>query len=192
MTPNLTRQEKRQLPIHKPNHSAAGSFEARVFLTVPQMIHDLESLNCKRIENSPPVAIDVAPRLARTTLQYKSTERTNEGGLKIMDNRSRFATEMNQTCFQYVEDWSETSITGNNSFQWYFLTSLQIKWAGIENCVELLSKEMPDIEIDDNGLFEEERRLNAYLTSNKLEQLENQHAEKLIKDGWKYFNPVSK
>ncbi|GFT11386.1 hypothetical protein TNCV_1144521 [Trichonephila clavipes] len=36
---------------------------------------------------------------------------------------------------------------------------------------------MPDIKIDDNGLFEEERRLNAYLNSNELEQLENQHAE---------------
>ncbi|GFT79542.1 hypothetical protein TNCV_1326031 [Trichonephila clavipes] len=36
---------------------------------------------------------------------------------------------------------------------------------------------MPDIKINDNGLFEEERRLNAYLDSNKLEQLENQHAE---------------
>ncbi|GFV20728.1 hypothetical protein TNCV_3362241 [Trichonephila clavipes] len=36
---------------------------------------------------------------------------------------------------------------------------------------------MPDIKVDDNGLFEEEKRLNAYLNSNKLEQLENQHAE---------------
>ncbi|GFX20732.1 hypothetical protein TNCV_77891 [Trichonephila clavipes] len=36
---------------------------------------------------------------------------------------------------------------------------------------------MPDIEIDDNGLFEEVRRLNASLNSNTLEQLENQHAE---------------
>ncbi|GFX15560.1 dimer_Tnp_hAT domain-containing protein [Trichonephila clavipes] len=84
---------------------------------------------------------------------------------------------MNQTCFQYVEDWSETNITRNNSFQWYFCTSLQIKWADIENCVEFLSKELPHIKIDDNGLFEEERRLNTYLNSNTLEQLENQHAE---------------
>ncbi|GFS62199.1 hypothetical protein TNCV_477251 [Trichonephila clavipes] len=38
---------------------------------------------------------------------------------------------------------------------------------------------MPDIKIDDNCLFEVERRLNAYLNSNKLEQLGNQHAEKL-------------
>ncbi|GFX03441.1 hypothetical protein TNCV_4634531 [Trichonephila clavipes] len=36
---------------------------------------------------------------------------------------------------------------------------------------------MPDIKIDDNGLFEEERRLNEYLNSNKLEQWANQHAE---------------
>ncbi|GFX47992.1 uncharacterized protein TNCV_4113271 [Trichonephila clavipes] len=98
---------------------------------------------------------------------------------------------MNQTYFQYVEDWSETNITGNNSLQWYFLTSLQIKWPNIENCVEFLSKEMPDIKIDDNGLFEEERRLNAYLNSDKLEQLENQHAE--IDKGWvKTLKPLQK
>ncbi|GFW69509.1 hypothetical protein TNCV_488551 [Trichonephila clavipes] len=34
-----------------------------------------------------------------------------------------------------------------------------------------------DCSIKDNGLFEEERRLNAYLNSNKLEQLENQHVK---------------
>ncbi|GFX77612.1 hypothetical protein TNCV_1752231 [Trichonephila clavipes] len=42
---------------------------------------------------------------------------------------------------------------------------------------------MRDIKIDDNGLFEEERRLNAYLNSNELEQLENQYAE--IDKRWK-------
>ncbi|GFX31112.1 hypothetical protein TNCV_2026151 [Trichonephila clavipes] len=36
---------------------------------------------------------------------------------------------------------------------------------------------MPDIKIDDNGLFEVERRLNVCLNSNKLEQLENQHVK---------------
>ncbi|GFV88204.1 uncharacterized protein TNCV_3243531 [Trichonephila clavipes] len=36
---------------------------------------------------------------------------------------------------------------------------------------------MPDIKIDDDCLFEEIRRLNAYLNSNKLEQWENRHAE---------------
>ncbi|GFS76487.1 hypothetical protein TNCV_1621081 [Trichonephila clavipes] len=86
---------------------------------------------------------------------------------------------MNQTCFQNVEEGSETNITGNNSFQWYFLTLSQVNRADIENCVEFLSKEMPDIKIDDNCLFEVERRLNMYLISNKLEQLENQHAETL-------------
>ncbi|GFW63989.1 hypothetical protein TNCV_706941 [Trichonephila clavipes] len=86
---------------------------------------------------------------------------------------------MNQTCFQNLEEWSETNITGNNFFQWYFLTWAQVKWADIENYVEFLSKEMPDIKIDDNCLFEVERRLNVHLNSNKLEQLENQHAEKL-------------
>ncbi|GFU24037.1 uncharacterized protein TNCV_3332471 [Trichonephila clavipes] len=90
---------------------------------------------------------------------------------------------MNQTCFQNVEEWSETNITGNNSFQWYFLTCSQVKLADIENYAEFLSKETPDIKIDDNYLFEVERRLNVYLNSNKLEQLENQHAEKLVKCG---------
>ncbi|GFT71423.1 hypothetical protein TNCV_970961 [Trichonephila clavipes] len=84
---------------------------------------------------------------------------------------------MNQTCFQYVEEWSETNTAGNNSFQWYFLTSSQVNWADIENGVEFLSKEMLDIEIDNNCLFEEERGLEEYLNSNKLERLENQHAE---------------
>ncbi|GFW21762.1 hypothetical protein TNCV_2529602 [Trichonephila clavipes] len=49
----------------------------------------------------------------------------------------------------------------------------------MENYAEFLSKEFPDIKIDDNCLFEVERRLNVHLNSNKLEQLENQHAEKL-------------
>ena len=47
----------------------------------------------------------------------------------------------------------------------------------LKNCVEFLSKEMPDIKIDDNCLFEEIRRLNVYLNSDKLEQWENQHFE---------------
>ncbi|GFS93871.1 HTH_Tnp_Tc3_2 domain-containing protein [Trichonephila clavipes] len=42
---------------------------------------------------------------------------------------------------------------------------------------------MPDNKIDGNCLFEEERRLNAYLNSNKLGQLENPHAEKFVKHG---------
>ncbi|GFV64983.1 hypothetical protein TNCV_3963931 [Trichonephila clavipes] len=40
---------------------------------------------------------------------------------------------------------------------------------------------MPDVKIDDNGLFEE-RRLIAYLNSNKSEQLVNLQDLKLIKD----------
>ncbi|GFV96878.1 uncharacterized protein TNCV_4350911 [Trichonephila clavipes] len=86
---------------------------------------------------------------------------------------------MNQICFQNVEEWSETNITGNNSFEWYFLIWSQVKWADIENYVKFLSKEMPNIKIDDNCLFEVERRLNVHLNPNKLEQLEYQHAEKL-------------
>ncbi|GFW18941.1 hypothetical protein TNCV_5133931 [Trichonephila clavipes] len=86
---------------------------------------------------------------------------------------------MNQTCFQNVEEGSEPNITGNNSFQWYFLAWSQVKWADIENYVEFLSKEMPNIKIDDNCLFKVEIRLNVCLNSNKLEQLENQHAENM-------------
>ncbi|GFX14484.1 uncharacterized protein TNCV_1616671 [Trichonephila clavipes] len=55
----------------------------------------------------------------------------------------------------------------------------QVNWVDIENYVEFLSKEIPDIKIDDNCLLELERRLNVYLNSNKLEQLENQYAKKL-------------
>ncbi|GFX38472.1 uncharacterized protein TNCV_2344451 [Trichonephila clavipes] len=84
---------------------------------------------------------------------------------------------MNQTCFRSDEEWSETNITGNNSFQWCFLTSSQVNWTDIENCVDVLSKEMPDIKIVDNGLIDEIGRLNVHLNYNKLKQLENQHAE---------------
>ncbi|GFS63971.1 dimer_Tnp_hAT domain-containing protein [Trichonephila clavipes] len=55
-----------------------------------------------------------------------------------------------------------------------FITS---KWADIENCVDFLSKEMHEIKIVDNGLFDEIGRLNAHLNYNKLKQLEHQHAE---------------
>ncbi|GFW60275.1 hypothetical protein TNCV_1843561 [Trichonephila clavipes] len=57
--------------------------------------------------------------------------------------------------------------------------SSKVNWTDIQNYVEFLSKEMPDIKIDVNCLFEVERRLNVQLNSYKLEQLENQHAEKL-------------
>ncbi|GFX17215.1 uncharacterized protein TNCV_2857381 [Trichonephila clavipes] len=59
------------------------------------------------------------------------------------------------------------------------------KMEDIENYVEFLSEEMPDVKINDNCLLEVEveRRLNVYLNSNKIEQLENQHAAKLVKDG---------
>ncbi|GFX98740.1 hypothetical protein TNCV_1503181 [Trichonephila clavipes] len=87
---------------------------------------------------------------------------------------------MNQTCFQNVEEWSETNITGNNSFQWCFLTWSQVKWTDMENYVEFLSNEMPDIKIDDNCLFEVERRMNVHLNFNKVEELESQHAEKSL------------
>ncbi|GFV71057.1 hypothetical protein TNCV_946501 [Trichonephila clavipes] len=101
----------------------------------------------------------------------------------IRDSKVRKWAKMNQTCFQNVEEWSETNITGNSNFQWYFLTLSHVNWADIENYVEFLTKEIPDIKIEDNCLFEVERRLNVYLNSNKLEQLENPHAEKLLKYG---------
>ncbi|GFX93581.1 histone-lysine N-methyltransferase SETMAR [Trichonephila clavipes] len=53
----------------------------------------------------------------------------------------------------------------------------QINWADIENCIDFLSKEMPDTKIVDNGLFDEIGRLNVHLNYNKLKQLEHQHAE---------------
>ncbi|GFW24827.1 hypothetical protein TNCV_1960921 [Trichonephila clavipes] len=111
-------------------------------------------------------------------------------GSYLTPNYSRSQSEiqrdlpkMNQTCFQNVEEWSETNITGNKSFQWYFLTLSQMNWADIENYIEFLSKEMPDIKINGNCLFEVVRRLNVYLNSNKLKQLENQRAVKMVEDG---------
>ncbi|GFX64303.1 metabotropic glutamate receptor 8 [Trichonephila clavipes] len=50
---------------------------------------------------------------------------------------------------------------------------------------------MLDIKINDNCLLEVERRLNVYLNSNKLELLENQHAVKLVKDGYVQHNKTS-
>ncbi|GFV96854.1 hypothetical protein TNCV_4350671 [Trichonephila clavipes] len=85
---------------------------------------------------------------------------------------------MNQTCFQNDEEWYETNITGNNSFQWCFLTSSQVNLVDIDNCVDFLSKEMPGIKIVDNGFqFDEIGRLNVHLNYNKLKQLEHQHSE---------------
>ncbi|GFU20782.1 hypothetical protein TNCV_4173161 [Trichonephila clavipes] len=52
---------------------------------------------------------------------------------------------------------------------------------------------MPDVKIDDNGLFEEERRLNVYLNTNKLEQLENQHVEmdeRWVTDSWPVYHEL--
>lgn len=57
------------------------------------------------------------------------------------------------------------------------MASSPVCWTDIESCVEFLSKELPDIKIDDNCLFEEIRRLNVYLNSEKLIQWENQHVE---------------
>ncbi|GFV29593.1 hypothetical protein TNCV_329591 [Trichonephila clavipes] len=63
------------------------------------------------------------------------------------------------------------------------LTSPQVNWADIENWVEFLTKEMPDIKIDDNCLFEVERRLNVYLNSNKLEQLQGRSYRRINDTG---------
>ncbi|GFY02744.1 hypothetical protein TNCV_3506241 [Trichonephila clavipes] len=41
------------------------------------------------------------------------------------------------------------------------VTPSPVNWADIENCVEFLLKEMPDMKIDNNCLLEEFRRLNA-------------------------------
>lgn len=71
-----------------------------------------------------------------------------------------------ETFFQYVKGCSEPNIAMNNSFKWCSLTSSQINWADIENCLEFLSEEMPDIIINDNRLFEEIRRLVVYLNPN--------------------------
>ncbi|GFW98832.1 uncharacterized protein TNCV_2837931 [Trichonephila clavipes] len=73
-------------------------------------------------------------------------------------------------------------------FNGIFVTLSQVNWADMENHVEFLSKETPDIKIEDNFLFEVERRLNVHLNSNKLEQLENPHAENLVKYGRNYLN----
>ena len=62
---------------------------------------------------------------------------------------------------QYVEEWFETNITGNYSFQWCFLTSSQVNWTDIKNYVAILLKKLSDINIDDNCLFEEIKRLNV-------------------------------
>ncbi|GFW56284.1 hypothetical protein TNCV_1878041 [Trichonephila clavipes] len=58
-------------------------------------------------------------------------------------------SETNLTSFKYVEEWSETNISGNNNFQWCFMTSSQVNWADLENCVDFLWKEMPDNKIDE-------------------------------------------
>ena len=76
-----------------------------------------------------------------------------------------------------VSNVSKIGLKQNNSFKWYFLASSQVNWADIENCVEFLSKEMPDIKIDDNSLFEDIIKLNLYFNSDKLEEWENHQVE---------------
>ena len=50
-------------------------------------------------------------------------------------------------------------------------------WKDIESSVQFLSTELPDIKIDDNRLFEEIRKVNIYLNSEKLVKWENEHVE---------------
>jgi len=68
-----------------------------------------------------------------------------------------------------------------------FLTSSQINWADIKNCAAFLLKELLDIKMNDNCPFEELRRLNVYLNSDKLEQWKNQHV-KIDKNWVEVFN----
>ncbi|GFU22140.1 hypothetical protein TNCV_2060261 [Trichonephila clavipes] len=44
----------------------------------------------------------------------------------------------------------------------HFVHNEQVNWADIENRVEFVSKEMPNVKVEDNGLFEEIRTLNVY------------------------------
>lgn len=145
----------------------------------------------KKIEGENISATEVSLILNDFVLQYKSRYEENFVPLLIKRKLSnleesnpgvtdKFIKEIQnfyQTCFQYVEEWSETNMTTNNSFQWCFLTSSEVNWADIEKCVEFLSTEMPDIKIDDNALFDEIRRLNLYLNSDKLDIWKNQYVE---------------
>jgi hypothetical protein len=143
----------------------------------------------QKIEGERISATEVSLILNDFVLQYKSRfeekcipliikrklsnlEESNPGMTKKF---TKEAQNFYQTCSQYVEEWFETNFTGNDSFKWCFLTSSQVRWAEIENCIEFVSKEMPDIKIDDNCLFEEIRRLNVYLNFDNLGQWENQH-----------------
>ncbi|GFX83143.1 hypothetical protein TNCV_4987371 [Trichonephila clavipes] len=153
------------LPFHPHPSPPPPPHLASPFLNIPQSF----GMDAKR-------RYDNRPFLNGKALSSKPIA-TNHLSTPSQQPLEIISREINQTCFQNVEEWSEANITENNSFQCYFLTSLQVNWADIEHCVQFLSKEMTDIKIDDNGLFEEERRLNGYLNSNKLEQLENKHAE---------------
>jgi len=53
------------------------------------------------------------------------------------------------------------------------LTSSQVNWVDIGNCVAFSLKELPNIKIDKNFLFDEIRTLNVHLIFDKLEKCEN-------------------
>ncbi|GFV89941.1 hypothetical protein TNCV_4642841 [Trichonephila clavipes] len=133
-------------------------------------INNALSSNTRAIGEEPhhfePLPIDEEE--ARAALLFKLLNPANVRTLSF----DRF----NEHQFLYtVEEGSQTNITGNNSFQWCFWTSPQVNWADIENCIEFLSKEMPDIEIDDNCL----RMKNTFFPQTEWQQVESVDPRKL-------------
>ena len=56
-----------------------------------------------------------------------------------------------------------------NCIKWTLLNS-KIEWKEVSSAVEFVMKEVKDIVINDNFLFEEIRRVNLYLNEEKLKK----------------------
>ncbi|GFS48190.1 hypothetical protein TNCV_2296001 [Trichonephila clavipes] len=120
--------------------------------------------------------------LAKKTLGARGARFDKSTELEILENRLNGLIVKRNSVRLFALKWSK-----KNAFSCYPTMKVSHKRCQaellhvmcrysqqlLENCIEFLSKEMPDIKIDDNCLFEEIRRMNAYLNSDKLEQLEN-------------------
>ncbi|GFX40878.1 hypothetical protein TNCV_3760991 [Trichonephila clavipes] len=143
-------------------------------------------MHCKTAGKSLRPHVGVVWKFERDQLPWspdkKDCERLrNEvGGVRMKNSTCLFEVRRNEpNMFPKCRRMNGLKQISQEVTVFYSIFLLRLKRADIENYVEFLSKEISGIKIDDNCLFEVERRLNVHLNSNKFEQLENQRADKL-------------
>lgn len=78
-------------------------------------------------------------------------------------------------CYEYIEEWI-VNFRALNCFKWTLLNS-KIEWKEVSSVVEFVMREVKDIVINDNFLFEEIRRVNLYLNEEKLKKWNDEKIE---------------